>query len=139
MGQYIRTNLAYLRTTRGKLSQREISQATGIGQKTLSALETGATNGIDFNTLIKLCNFFRCTPSDILVIEDEPEILPPPKPESLKKAEELIARGLKAAMEAAPQTPAEIWAEFDAVRERMQAEAAKNSARVSRKRGSDNA
>lgn len=125
MTRYIRTNLARLRLEHGKLSQREVSQATGIGQKTLSALETGASQGIEFKTLIKLCTFFACTPNDILIMDEEPEDVPPSK-ESLEKADELIARGLKAAMSAPKQTPAEVWAEFDAVRTRLQQEQAKS-------------
>ena len=119
MNEYIRTNLAQLRFTAGRLTQREVSQATGIGQKTLSALETGVSKGIEFKTLTKLCVFFSCEPSDILVIEEEAEAVPPSK-FALGKAEELIARGLQAAMTAPKQTPEEIWAEFDAVRERLQ-------------------
>ena len=63
MSKYIRTNLSYLRFSRGRLSQKAVSKSTGIGQKTLSALETGASKGIEFNTLLKLCMFFECSPS----------------------------------------------------------------------------
>lgn len=69
MNQRVRINLAYLRVLRRKVSQTEISQATGISQSTLSILESGRTNSIDFNTLVKLCDFFDCTPNDILIIE----------------------------------------------------------------------
>jgi len=128
MSKYIRTNLASLRFTHGKLSQREVSQATGIGQKTLSALETGASKGIDFSTLVRLCDFFKCETSQILVIDEEPEDIPP-SPEALKKADDLIARGLKAAMESPEQSAAQVWAEFDAVRERMQQQSGGTPAR----------
>lgn len=103
MSKYIQTTLPYLRALR-KLSQREVSEATGVGQKTLSALETGASQGIEFNTLVKLCTFFMCTPSDILSIEEEVENTPPSQ-KSLNKADELIARGLKAAMKTPAQAP----------------------------------
>lgn len=129
MGKFIRTNLALLRFTRGQLRQRDVSEATGIGQKTLSALETGTSKGIEFNTLIKLCEFFECQPNDILVIEEEIEDKEP-KPESLRKADELIAKGLKQAVLEEPKTPEEIWAEFDSLRERLQGKNCKPKAKL---------
>lgn len=119
MSKFIRVNLAHLRATRGKLSQRQVAEGTGIGQKTLSALETGASKGIEFMTLLKLCDFFKCTFNDLLVVDEEADNEPPTQ-EGLKKADELIARGLRQAMDTPAQTPEEIWAEFDALRERMQ-------------------
>ena len=71
MSKQLRTNLAYLRFINGKLTQKDVSEATGIGQKTISSLETGASKGIEFNTLVKLCTFFNCTPGDLLMLEDE--------------------------------------------------------------------
>lgn len=65
----IRTNLALLRTGRGKITQSKLAAATGIGQKTLSLLESGRTSGIDFNTLVRLCDYFDCTPNEILIVE----------------------------------------------------------------------
>lgn len=119
MPKQLRTNLAYLRFINGRLSQKAVSEATGIGQKTLSALETGASKGIEFNTLIKLCSFFSCTPSDLLVIEEEIEDLPVSH-QSRIKAKQLVARGLQATMEAPAADPEQVWAEFDNVRSRMQ-------------------
>ncbi|MDZ4835412.1 MAG: helix-turn-helix transcriptional regulator [Candidatus Melainabacteria bacterium] len=120
MSKQIKSNLAYLRATRGRISQRTISEATGIGQKTLSALETGASKGIEFNTMVRLCEFFKCTPNDLFTIEDEPDTTPPSL-ESLAKADALIGIALQNAMQAPKQTSQEIWAEFDALRARLQA------------------
>jgi putative transcriptional regulator len=117
--KYIRTNLSYLRFSQGRLSQKAVSDATGIGQKTLSALETGASKGIEFNTLLKLCTFFDCSPSEFLIIEEEQQEMPP-SDQSRQKAKLLVARGLQAAMKAPSATPEQIWAEFDAVRAKMQ-------------------
>ena len=71
MARCIRTNLAYLRLIRGKVSQNTIAEATGIGQKTISGLETGASQGIEFRTLEKLCNYLKCTPGDLLILEED--------------------------------------------------------------------
>jgi putative transcriptional regulator len=69
MNHRVRTNLTYLRTWQGKVTQRQLARATGIAQKTLSALESGQTSGIDFTTLARLCDYFGCTPNDILIVE----------------------------------------------------------------------
>jgi DNA-binding Xre family transcriptional regulator len=126
MTSMIRTNLAYIRLIRGKLTQRAIADATGIGQKTLSALETGVSKGIEFSTLAKLCDFLKCTPNDLIIIEKEPEALSV-SAESLAKADQLIAKGLKAAMDAPQQTTEEIWAEFDAMRSKLRDSAERGS------------
>lgn len=46
----------------------EISEATGIIRTTLCAL-----NWVQFNTLDKLCRYFNCNISDLLVYEEEKE------------------------------------------------------------------
>ncbi|MBZ0187164.1 MAG: helix-turn-helix transcriptional regulator [Candidatus Obscuribacterales bacterium] len=119
MSKQLRTNLAYLRFINGRLTQKAVSEGTGIGQKTLSALETGASKGIEFNTLIKLCTFFRCTPSDLLVIEEDVDDMPVSE-QSRQTARQLVASGLQAAMGASAADPEQVWAEFDNVRARLQ-------------------
>jgi DNA-binding Xre family transcriptional regulator len=119
MSKYVRFNLAFMRAARGKLTQREVSLATGLSQKTLSALETGASKGVEFATVARLCQFLKCTPNDLLVLEEE-IVDEPPSPESLRKADDIIARGLQKAMSMPQQTPAEIWSAFDALRTKIQ-------------------
>jgi len=121
MGKHIRFNLPYLRATHGKLTQRAVSEATGIGQKTLSALETGASKGIEFKTLITLCEYFKCSPNELFVIEEDPDFSPPSEA-SLAKADLIIGQALQRAMKAPSQSPEEIWAEFDALREKLQSD-----------------
>ncbi|MBI1270867.1 helix-turn-helix domain-containing protein [bacterium] len=118
MSKQLRTNLAYLRFINGKLSQKDVSEATGIGQKIISALERGASKGIEFNTVVKLCAFFNCSPGDLLILEDEFDDLPV-SDKSRKKARELVARGLKAAMEAPAVDPEKLWCEYDRVLNRI--------------------
>lgn len=115
----VRFNLALMRATRGMLTQRDVSLATGLSQKTLSALETGASKGVEFSTLAKLCSFLKCAPNDLLLIEDEIEDIPPSK-ESLAKAKDIISKGLERAMSAPKKTPDEIWADFDALQAKIQ-------------------
>ena len=127
MAKQLRSNLAYLRFINGKLSQKDVSEATGIGQKTISSLERGASKGIEFNTLMKLCAFFNCTPGDLLILEDEVEDIHISQ-KSRKKAKELVALGLKSAMDAPVIDPEKVWAEFDDVRARLQNATAKDDA-----------
>ncbi len=121
MAKNLRFNLALIRAARGKLTQREVAEATGLTQKTISALETGTSKGVEFSTIAKLCDFLKCSPNDLLVLEDEIEDIPVSR-KSLQKADELIARGLRRAMNAPTQSAEELWAEFDAVREKIQAQ-----------------
>ncbi|MCC7531055.1 MAG: helix-turn-helix transcriptional regulator [Candidatus Melainabacteria bacterium] len=121
MAKNLRFNLALLRAARGKLTQREVAEATGLSQKTISALETGASKGVEFSTIAKLCDYLKCSPNDLLVLEEEVEYIPVSQ-KSLTKADKIIARGLRRAMEAPPRSAEEIWADFDKVRAKIQAQ-----------------
>ena len=114
----VKPQLAVLRAKHDKISQSELSRQTGITQKQLSALETGKTKGITFETLAKLCLFFDCTPNELLQLEEIAEIETSPTKEELSLADEIIARGLSRAMKSPQRSTSEIWAEFDVVREK---------------------
>lgn len=49
----------------------DISEATGISRTTLCALNWDKGKGVQFNTLDKLCQYFNCNISDLLVYEEE--------------------------------------------------------------------
>lgn len=51
----------------------DISEATGISRTTLCALNWDKGKGVQFNTLDKLCRYFNCNISDLLVYEEEKE------------------------------------------------------------------
>lgn len=121
MARNLRFNLALLRAARGRLTQRQVAEATGLSRRTISELETGASQRIEFSTIAKLCELFECTPNELMVVEEEIEVTAL-TPQSLQKADEIIALGLKRAMEAPAQSTEDIWAEFDAVRKRNQAQ-----------------
>ena len=114
----IRFNLAIIRALRGKLTQREVALATGLSQKTISALETGASKGVDFLTLAKLCDYLQCKIDDLLLLEDEIEDIAPSN-QSLEQAKKIIDKGLKRAMDRPPLQEREIWAEFDSLRAKI--------------------
>jgi len=121
----VKSQLAVLRAKHDKISQSELSRQTGITQKQLSALETGKTKGITFETLAKLCLFFDCTPNELLQLEKVAEIETSPTKEELSLADEIIERGLRRAMNSLQRPTSEVWAEFDAVRVKL-ANSAKN-------------
>lgn len=50
----------------------DISEATGISRTTLCALNWDKGKGVQFNTLDKLCQYFGCNISDLLIYEEDP-------------------------------------------------------------------
>jgi CBS domain-containing protein len=50
-----------------KLTLRRLSDWTGINKNTLSRLKSGTTERMSLETLDRLCSFFNCTPSDLLL------------------------------------------------------------------------
>ncbi len=51
---------------RYKVTAKELAEKTGLGTNTISRLKNNKATGIDFNTLEKLCKFFKCSIYDIL-------------------------------------------------------------------------
>ena len=54
---------------RRRLSQRQLAALAGVRPDTISALERGDTQGIQFDTLARLCEVLGCTPGDLLLFE----------------------------------------------------------------------
>ena len=48
-----------------------LAKETGVSYSTLWRLKTGKAQGINFATLIKICEVLECTPGDILVLRPE--------------------------------------------------------------------
>ena len=71
----ITIRLPILRAER-RLSQRQLAELAGLRPDTISALERGASNGIQFDTLAKLCDALGCEPGDIFALEPEPHAVP---------------------------------------------------------------
>lgn len=54
------------------VTQEEVSNSTGIAVSTLSAIENNRAKGVEFETLVKLANFYRVKEvGDLLVFEDQ--------------------------------------------------------------------
>jgi putative transcriptional regulator len=65
----ITLGLTNLRIQR-RLSQRQLAALAGVRPDTISALERGDTQGIQFETLARLCEALQCTPGDILLFQE---------------------------------------------------------------------
>ncbi len=61
--------LKNLRATKG-ISQKELSEQTGIRYPTISEMERNATKSCSLGNLAKLCAFFNCTLNDIYELTD---------------------------------------------------------------------
>ena len=70
MGIYIKLRIKVLCAERD-ISMRELSRKTGIMPKTLSLLASGKTQGIRYDTLIKIVEFFDCDFDDLFFLENK--------------------------------------------------------------------
>lgn len=71
----IRLRLQILRAER-RFSQRRLAARAGIRADTISALERGESNGIQFDTLARLCEALDCQPGEILEVEPDGHRVP---------------------------------------------------------------
>ena len=69
MAPVIKVNLDLLLVKR-KMSLTELSEKVGITLANLSILKRGKAKAIRFSTLIALCDALKCTPGDLLELED---------------------------------------------------------------------
>jgi putative transcriptional regulator len=58
---------------RKRMSQLQLSKATGIRYPTISALYHEKAKRIEFSHLLKLCEVLDCTPGDLFEIIDDNE------------------------------------------------------------------
>ena len=71
----VRIALPTVRARRG-LSQRQLAALAGLRPDTVSALERGASAGIRFDTLARLCEVLGCDPGDLLEIDRDEHRVP---------------------------------------------------------------
>ena len=72
MAPAIKINLDLMLVKR-KMSLTELSEKVGITLANLSILKRGKAKAIRFSTLIALCEALKCTPGDLLELEDSEE------------------------------------------------------------------
>ncbi|PWA12150.1 hypothetical protein DCC39_07465 [Pueribacillus theae] len=49
----------------------QLSEVTGISRNTITNIYHEKNKRIDFNTIKTLCNFFNCTPNDLIIIDKQ--------------------------------------------------------------------
>lgn len=70
----MKLKLAELRKQR-RLTQRQLAALAGVRPDTISALESGKSMGMQFDTLTHLCEALHCQPGEIFDLElDEHEV-----------------------------------------------------------------
>jgi len=66
----IRNNLRIL-MARDKMGIKDVHEATGLSERTVSKLYHEKSTTIGFETITKVCNLFNCDVGELLYIEDE--------------------------------------------------------------------
>jgi putative transcriptional regulator len=61
--------LAYQMKMGRDVSLQEVSEATGIHRNVLSRIEANQTSRIDFDTLVRLCQFYGVSVGELLEID----------------------------------------------------------------------
>jgi len=71
----IKIRLPLIRAER-RLSQRRLAALAGLRPDTISALESGKSAGIQFDTLARICEALDCEPKDLLELERDSHRVP---------------------------------------------------------------
>jgi putative transcriptional regulator len=66
----VKNNLRILMAKK-KMSIREVHKTTGLSEITVSKLYHEKSNTVAFETIIKLCNLFECTPGELFYLTEE--------------------------------------------------------------------
>jgi len=70
-----RENMRRAETGEPALSQALIARESGVPQSVISTLSTGKSRRIDFDTINKLCTFFRIPPGELFEYIPDEEIV----------------------------------------------------------------
>jgi len=75
--KYNLRNLIYSKSIKDnkKITYSDINEKTGISINTLSKMSARIDTNVTVDTVIKLCNYFNCTPNDLISIypDEKPE------------------------------------------------------------------
>lgn len=64
----VKNNLRIL-MAKEKMTIRDVHNATGLSEVTISKLYHEKSNTVGFQTILKLCELFNCEPGDLLYID----------------------------------------------------------------------
>ena len=71
MTKVLRNNLRLLMAQNGIRSMVELEKKSGVSRQVLDRLEKNKSKRLDFETVVKLCELFNCTPGELLYIDEE--------------------------------------------------------------------
>jgi putative transcriptional regulator len=67
----VKTRLHVLMGEKKIRSINQLSKDTGMSRQTLTRIYNEESNQLDFATIEKLCEYFECSLSDLLYLEEE--------------------------------------------------------------------
>ena len=67
----LKNNLRILMAQKGVRTMVELEEKTGVSRQVLDRLDKGKSKRLDFETVVKLCTFFDCTPGDLLYLDEK--------------------------------------------------------------------
>lgn len=71
MAKVLKNNLRILMAKKGVRTMVELEEKAGVSRQVLDRFEKDKSKRLDFETVVKLCNFFECEVGDLLYLEEE--------------------------------------------------------------------
>lgn len=69
-GVWVKNNLRLLMAQK-HINITQLSGATGVSRNTIASIYHEKTTRMDIKTITVICNYFECTPNDLIVIPKE--------------------------------------------------------------------
>jgi putative transcriptional regulator len=73
MPKVLKNNLRLLMAKKGIRTMVELEEKSGVSRQVLDRLDKNKSKRLDFETIVKLCEFFECEVGDLLYLEREGE------------------------------------------------------------------
>jgi putative transcriptional regulator len=67
----LKNNLRILMAKNGVRTMVELEEKSGVSRQVLDRFEKDKSKRLDFETVVKLCDFFECSVGDLLYLEEE--------------------------------------------------------------------
>lgn len=69
MAKVLKNNLRILMAKHGIRSMVELERLSGVSRQVLDRLDKDKSKRLDFETVVKLCDLFNCTPGDLFYLD----------------------------------------------------------------------
>lgn len=67
----LKNNLRLLMAKNGIRTMVELEEKSGVSRQVLDRFEKNKSKRLDYETIVKLCNFFDCEVGDLLYVDKE--------------------------------------------------------------------